>query len=164
LLEEIQAKDRVVEDCRNFINSRDNSIQKFLKANGASQPNPKEEAYVKNIIASYEKAQNVQEEKIALAERSAHLVCFVLILNGVRRLRFLFRSLLLHQSLIVRFAASISRFAISRMKGPSPSTRSCHPSLKPLPSPLVPLLSQPIPLVHQRPCTRSPAMLGPRPR
>ena len=76
LLEEVQAKDRTVEECRNIITARDNSIQKFLKANGASQSNPKEEAYVKNIVANYEKAQDVQQEKIALAERATHLVGF----------------------------------------------------------------------------------------
>lgn len=74
LLEEIQAKDRIVQECRNVISARDGSIQKFLKANGAGQANPKEEAYVKNILANYEKARTVQEEKIALAERSTHLV------------------------------------------------------------------------------------------
>lgn len=80
LLEEIQAKDRTVEECRNIITARDSSIQKFLKANGASQSNPKEDAYVKNIIANFEKAENVQQEKIALAERSTHLVSFLPIL------------------------------------------------------------------------------------
>lgn len=74
LLEEIQAKDRIVEECRNTITARDSSIQKYHKANGASSLYPKEEAYVANITANYEKAETVQQEKIALAERSTHLV------------------------------------------------------------------------------------------
>ena len=78
LLEEIQAKDRIVEECRNTINARDGSIQKYHKANGASSSYPKEEAYVTSIISSYEKAETVQQDKIALAERSTHLVSFLL--------------------------------------------------------------------------------------
>ena len=74
LLEEIQAKDRVVQECRSVVNSRDTSIQKFLKSNGAGQPNPKEEAYIKNVMANFDKAQIVQEEKVGLSEKAATLV------------------------------------------------------------------------------------------
>ena len=74
LLEEIQAKDRIVQECRNVIATRDSSIQKFLKLNGASQPNPKEENYCKNVIANFDKAQTVQEEKVGLSEKAALLV------------------------------------------------------------------------------------------
>ncbi len=74
LLEEIQAKDRVVQECRNVIATRDNSIQKFLKLNGAGQPNPKEEGYCKNVMANFDKAQVVQEEKVGLSEKAALLV------------------------------------------------------------------------------------------
>lgn len=81
LLEEIQAKDRVVQECRNTIVARDGSIQKFLKTNGAGQPNPKEEAYAKNIMASFDKAQTIQEEKIGLSEKAAHLVSFLVPLS-----------------------------------------------------------------------------------
>lgn len=74
LLEEIQAKDRVVQECRTTAASRDVSIQKFLKINGAGQENPKDDQYSKAILASYEKAQIYQEEKIGLSERSAILL------------------------------------------------------------------------------------------
>lgn len=74
LLEEIQAKDRIVQECRSNINSRDGCLQKFLKANGAGKSNPKEEAYAKSISASFDKAQAVQEEKVALSDKAAHLV------------------------------------------------------------------------------------------
>ena len=76
LLEEIQAKDRVVQECRNVIATRDTSIQKFLKLNGAGQPNPKEEGYCKNVMANFDKAQVVQEEKVGLSEKAAVLVSF----------------------------------------------------------------------------------------
>ncbi|KAL9024255.1 MAG: hypothetical protein Q9196_006645, partial [Gyalolechia fulgens] len=42
--------------------------------NGAGQENPKDEQYSKTILASYEKAQMHQEEKIGLSERSAVLL------------------------------------------------------------------------------------------
>lgn len=74
LLEEIQAKDRIVQDCRSFAASRDASIQKSLKANGAGQVNPKEEPYSKAILSNYEKAQVYQEEKIGLSDRAAVLL------------------------------------------------------------------------------------------
>ena len=74
LLEEIQAKDRIVQECRNVIATRDNSIQKFLKLNGAGQPNPKEEGYCKNVMANFDKAQIVQEEKVGLSDKAALLV------------------------------------------------------------------------------------------
>ena len=74
LLEEIQAKDRVVQDCRSNVATRDASIQKFLKVNGAGQINPKDEQYSKVILANYEKAQIYQEEKIGLSDRAAILL------------------------------------------------------------------------------------------
>ncbi|KAL8976024.1 MAG: hypothetical protein Q9177_006931, partial [Variospora cf. flavescens] len=74
LLEEIQAKDRIVQECRSNIASRDASIQKFLKANGAGEENPKDEPYSKAILAHYDKAHIFQEEKVSLSERAAVLL------------------------------------------------------------------------------------------
>ena len=74
LYEEIQAKDRIIQDCRNIIASRDSSIQKWVRMNSAGQPNPKQEAYCKIIRENYEKAEKIQAEKIAMAEKAALLV------------------------------------------------------------------------------------------
>ena len=74
LYEEIQAKDRIIQDCRNTIASRDGSIQKWIRMNGAGQPNPKQESYCKIIRENYEKAEKIQAEKIAMAEKAALLV------------------------------------------------------------------------------------------
>ena len=74
LLEEIEAKDRVVQDCRANILSKDSSIQKFFKANGVDPVNPKDEPYVKSILASYDQAQVVQNEKVALGDKASMLV------------------------------------------------------------------------------------------
>ena len=77
LLEEIQAKDRIVLECRNTIAARDNSIQKFLKMNGAGQANPKEEGYCRNAMVNFDKAQLIQEEKVGLSDKAAILVSSV---------------------------------------------------------------------------------------
>ncbi|KAL8667348.1 MAG: hypothetical protein Q9168_007287, partial [Polycauliona sp. 1 TL-2023] len=74
LLEEIQAKDRVVQDCRSNVASRDTSIQKFLKINGAGQANPKDDHHSKAILADYDKAKTYQEEKISISDRAALLL------------------------------------------------------------------------------------------
>ncbi|KAL9043349.1 MAG: hypothetical protein Q9214_003464, partial [Letrouitia sp. 1 TL-2023] len=74
LLEEIQAKDQVVQECRTAAAARDNSLQKFLKINGARTLDPKEEPYSKIILSNYEKAQAVQDEKIGLSEKAALLL------------------------------------------------------------------------------------------
>ena len=42
--------------------------------NGAGQPNPKQESYCKIIRENYEKAEKIQAEKIAMAEKAALLV------------------------------------------------------------------------------------------
>ena len=75
-LEEIQAKDQVVQECRNTINSHDRSLQKFIKMNGSNVKNPKEEPYGKIILQNYKQAKTIQEEKVALAEKAAMLVRF----------------------------------------------------------------------------------------
>ncbi|KAJ5121078.1 Zinc finger PHD-type [Penicillium bovifimosum] len=74
LMEEIQAKDKVMQECRALINSRDGSIQKFIKMNGSLTPNPKEEAYAKTILQNMDKSQELQNEKIQLSEKACVLL------------------------------------------------------------------------------------------
>ena len=74
LMEEIQAKDQVIYECRNTINTHDKSLQKFIKLNGSIVKNPKEEPYSKIILQNYKKAKTLQQEKVALAEKAAKLV------------------------------------------------------------------------------------------
>ncbi|KAF2006285.1 hypothetical protein P154DRAFT_517917 [Amniculicola lignicola CBS 123094] len=74
LYEEVQAKDQQIQECRNTINIRDSSLQKFIKLNGSLVQNPKEEPYSKLIMQQYEKAQILQEEKIGLVEKAAALM------------------------------------------------------------------------------------------
>ncbi|KAJ5389154.1 Zinc finger PHD-type [Penicillium cataractarum] len=74
LMEEIQAKDKVMQDCRATINSKDGSIQKFIKANGSLAPNPKEEQYNKAVLESYDRAIQLQDEKIQLSDKACVLL------------------------------------------------------------------------------------------
>ena len=74
LYEEVQAKDNQIQELRSAIQQRDGSIQKFIKLNGSLLQNPKEDPYSKVILANYEKAQILQEEKIGLVEKAASLV------------------------------------------------------------------------------------------
>jgi inhibitor of growth protein 3 len=73
-MEEIQAKDKIIQECRVTINSRDNSLQKFIKLNGSLAPNPKEEQYSKTILQSFDRCQALQDEKIQLGEKACILL------------------------------------------------------------------------------------------
>ena len=73
-MEEIQAKDKTIQECRTTINSRDNSIQKFIKLNGSLAPNPKEEQYSKTILQNLDRCQSLQDEKIHLSEKACVLL------------------------------------------------------------------------------------------
>ncbi|KAJ5876267.1 Zinc finger PHD-type [Penicillium soppii] len=74
LMEEIQAKDKIMQECRSTINSRDSSIQKFIKLNGSLAPNPKEEQYGKTILENMDKSHELQTEKIQLSEKACVLL------------------------------------------------------------------------------------------
>jgi inhibitor of growth protein 3 len=74
LYEEVQAKDQLIQECKNIIMARDNSLQKFIKLNGSLVQNPKEDPYSKIIMQQYEKCQILQEEKIGLVDKAMALV------------------------------------------------------------------------------------------
>lgn len=74
LMEEVQAKDKIIQECRTTINSRDSSIQKFIKLNGSLAPNPKEEQYSKTILQNLDRCQTLQDEKILLSEKASVLL------------------------------------------------------------------------------------------
>ncbi|KAK8193815.1 inhibitor of growth proteins N-terminal histone-binding-domain-containing protein [Phyllosticta capitalensis] len=74
LYEEMQAKEQQIQACSNIIERHDGSLQKFVKLNSSLVKNPKEEPYSKIIHQNYDKAQLLQEEKCALAEKAASLL------------------------------------------------------------------------------------------
>jgi inhibitor of growth protein 3 len=74
LMEEVQAKDKIIQECRTTINSRDSSIQKFIKLNGSLTPNPKEDQYSKTILQNLDRCQTLQDEKILLSEKACVLL------------------------------------------------------------------------------------------
>ena len=90
LLEEIQAKDRVVAEHRSLISARDTSIQKHLKSQNVNcaNPHPKDEAYCKAALSSFDRAQAAQSEKVALSDKAA-----LLLDRQIKRLDFKIRDL-----------------------------------------------------------------------
>jgi len=68
--DEIREKDKQMNECLEIIARHDTQIQKFIRLNGSHTKNPKEEALSKIIIENYDKAQILQEEKIALAHKT----------------------------------------------------------------------------------------------
>lgn len=74
LMEEIQAKDKLISDCRSTVNQRDGSLQKFIKVNGSLVSHPKEEPYNKTILQNMDRAQTLQDEKIALSDKACILL------------------------------------------------------------------------------------------
>jgi len=77
----VQAKDQLIQECKNIIMARDNSLQKFIKLNGSLVQNPKEDPYSKIIMQQFEKCQILQEEKIGLVDKAMALVCRLLALS-----------------------------------------------------------------------------------
>lgn len=68
--EEIGEKDKQMQDCLTHINKCDSQIQKWVRINGGHVPNPREEQLSKAILENYDKAQVLQEEKVALAQKA----------------------------------------------------------------------------------------------
>lgn len=67
--DEIAEKDRQMQICLDAISQRDAAIQKFIKNNHSTEPNPKEAAFRKHILENYDRVQILQEEKVALSEK-----------------------------------------------------------------------------------------------
>lgn len=74
LYEEMEAKERLIHDCRTVINSKDASLQKFIKAHTSLVVNPKEKAYEAIILQNYDRAIQLQVEKERLAVKASKLV------------------------------------------------------------------------------------------
>jgi inhibitor of growth protein 3 len=64
--DEVADKDRQYDQCIRIIEDRDGRIQKWIKANGSHEPNPKEDSYRSTIRENYEKAEKLSDEKVAL--------------------------------------------------------------------------------------------------
>jgi len=68
--EEIEEKDRQLSDCLTVIARNDAAIQKWIKMNSSHTPNPKDGQLSQTIMANYQKAKLLQQEKIALAQKT----------------------------------------------------------------------------------------------
>lgn len=67
--EEIADKDRQYNECIKLIEERDARIQKWIKANGSHEPNPREEGYRQTIRENFSRADQFANDKIALTQR-----------------------------------------------------------------------------------------------
>ncbi|KAK2628125.1 hypothetical protein QTJ16_002771 [Diplocarpon rosae] len=72
--EEIKAKDELVAQCMSTISKHDSAIQKWIRANGSHTPNPKEESHRRVILANYDRAELLTNDKMALAKKSKDLM------------------------------------------------------------------------------------------
>jgi inhibitor of growth protein 3 len=68
--EEIEHKDRLMQECLNLMSKNDGQIQKWIRINGSGVPNPKEDVLQKAYREAHDRAQILQEEKIALTTKS----------------------------------------------------------------------------------------------
>ncbi|KAJ8102064.1 inhibitor of growth proteins N-terminal histone-binding-domain-containing protein [Lipomyces tetrasporus] len=73
-LEEIKTKDIKLYNLKKRIQHNDNAIQKHIRAHGSLTENPKEAQYNTKIIADFETAMKLQEEKCDLANKLNDLV------------------------------------------------------------------------------------------
>ncbi|KAK3337048.1 inhibitor of growth proteins N-terminal histone-binding-domain-containing protein [Cercophora scortea] len=69
LQDEIADKDRTYDKLVKEIDERDARIQKYIKANGSHQPNPKEEEYRNTIRKNFLLAEKLANEKVALSQK-----------------------------------------------------------------------------------------------
>lgn len=84
LLEEVQAKDEVVEKHRLVIHHRDRELQAFVKKTGGAAKHPKDDQYLEEVNEHYGRAQTLQDEKCALTNKAAVLVSVSVLQTGHR--------------------------------------------------------------------------------
>ena len=74
LLEEVQAKDEIIEKHRIVIHQRDKELQAFVKKNGGAAKHQKEDQYSEEVKQHYDQAQALQDDKCVLANKAVVLV------------------------------------------------------------------------------------------
>ena len=70
LLEEVQAKDVQIMQCRDAIIQRDNAIQKHVRTVGSHVKHPKEDLLTKAITGNYDRIEILQAEKVGLVQKA----------------------------------------------------------------------------------------------
>lgn len=68
--EEIAAKDRKMDASSDIIKKYDESIQRWIRNNGSTVPNPKEDQMSRVIRENYQILERLQEEKVGLAQKA----------------------------------------------------------------------------------------------
>ncbi|CAA15917.1 Rpd3L and NuA4 histone acetyltransferase complex ING family subunit Png1 [Schizosaccharomyces pombe] len=70
IFDEISVKEVAVHDIWKRIQAADSQIQSYIKSHGSLTPHPKEDALYSTIREEYQKAINIQNEKVQLADRA----------------------------------------------------------------------------------------------
>lgn len=133
--EEITDKDRKVAECLRIIEDRDSRIQKWIRINSSTEPNPREENYRKVVREQYAKADELAAEKLQLTQRLQSIMD--------KHLKYLDRQI---KSLYDRNEPGFndpdelpSLLRPSAANNSAPSARSVNPSANPITAALSPL-------------------------
>jgi len=141
LQDEIAAKDRQFNECVKIIDERDGRIQKWIKANGSSEPMPKEEGYRATIRENYDKADLLAAEKIALTQKLQ-----IIMDKHIRQLDLQIKALFDRNEPGFTEPDEVpSLLRPSAANHSAPSLRAVNPAANPLPSPLNPILNNSTP-------------------
>jgi inhibitor of growth protein 3 len=74
MMEEIQAKEKDMQQHLSSINAKDAAIQKQIKLSGSMVPHAKEKEFSESILKSYDVIQELQEQKIAMSDKASLLL------------------------------------------------------------------------------------------
>ncbi|ROW01481.1 hypothetical protein VSDG_02268 [Cytospora chrysosperma] len=140
--EEITDKDRKVSECLRIIDDKDSKIQKWIRINSSTEPNPKEESYRKIVREQYARADELAAEKLHLTQRLQSIMD--------KHLKYLDRQI---KSLYDRNEPGFtdpdelpSLLRPSAANNSAPSVRSVNPSANPVTAALSPLANPPVSL------------------
>lgn len=140
--EEITDKDRKVAECLRIIDDKDSKIQRWIRINGSSEPNTREEGYRKVVREQYARADELAGEKLQLTQRLQSIMD--------KHLKYLDRQI---KSLYDRNEPGFtdpdelpSLLRPSAANSSAPSARSVNPSANPVTAALSPLAIPPAPL------------------
>lgn len=74
MMEEIQAKEKEMQQHLSSLNAKDAAIQKQIKLQGSMVPHAKEKEFSESILKSYDVVQELQEQKIAMSDKASLLL------------------------------------------------------------------------------------------
>ncbi|TPX08887.1 uncharacterized protein E0L32_009591 [Thyridium curvatum] len=139
--DEIAEKDRQYNDCIKTIEERDARIQKWIKANGSHEKNPREDSLRAAISTNYTMAEQLSNEKIVLTQKMSAIYD-----KHLRQLDMQIKMLYDRGEPGFTDPDEVpSLLRPSAANNTAPSARSINPAAHPLPTPLNPILNSATP-------------------